>query len=325
MKWTKRGALLGIALVVALPIAISDAISSEGTGGPRASLTLLVPGSAGGGYDSLARESQQALRTNGISGNIQVVNVPGASGTVGLEQLIEMGDRDNAALIVGSAMVGGIEITGSESTLDDVTPLLSMTTDYPVFVLPANSPYESIDDFVNAWKENPAGFPIGGGALGNIDHLAALQFAKTVGIDPKEVNYIAYSGGGEVLGAMLSDTVKAGVSGFAEVADQLEAGTVKPLAVASEADGPDFGMPTFSELGYDIVVPNWRGLVAPPGITDEQRDELISMFQEMRQTEEWDLAVERQQWAEDVREGEEFRNFIDEDVARTRDLLKDTL
>ncbi|MFJ2621266.1 Bug family tripartite tricarboxylate transporter substrate binding protein [Glutamicibacter sp. NPDC087344] len=325
MKWTKRGALLGIALVVALPIAISDAISSEGTGGPRASLTLLVPGSAGGGYDSLARESQQALRTNGISGNIQVVNVPGASGTVGLEQLIEMGDRDNAALIVGSAMVGGIEITGSESTLDDVTPLLSMTTDYPVFVLPANSPYESIDDFVNAWKENPAGFPIGGGALGNIDHLAALQFAKTVGIDPKEVNYIAYSGGGEVLGAMLSDTVKAGVSGFAEVADQLEAGTVKPLAVASEADGPDFGMPTFSELGYDIVVPNWRGLVAPPGITDEQRDELISMFQEMRQAEEWDLAVERQQWAEDVREGEEFRNFIDEDVARTRDLLKDTL
>ncbi|KSU66676.1 Bug family tripartite tricarboxylate transporter substrate binding protein [Arthrobacter sp. NIO-1057] len=325
MKWTKRGALLGVALIVALPIAISDAASSDGTGGPRASLTLLVPGSAGGGYDSLARESQQALRSNGISGNIQVVNVPGASGTLGLEKIIEMQGQDNVALVVGSAMVGGVEITGSDATLDGVTPLLSLTTDFPVFALPSDSPYDNIDEFVAAWKKDPQGFPIGGGALGNIDHLAALQFAQAVGIDPKEVNYIAYSGGGEVLGAMLSNTVKVGVSGFSEIADQLEAGTVKPLAVASPADGPDFGMPSFASLGYDVVVPNWRGLVAPPGITDEQRNDLISMVEEMRHTEEWQQALDRQQWDEDVRTGDKFSEFIDDDIERTQDLLEGTL
>lgn len=324
MKWTKTNALLGAALLVALPVAVVDAGTSQGTGGPSSSMTILVPGSAGGGYDSLARESQQALRANGISGNVQVVNVPGASGTVGLERIIEMEGQDNAVLVVGSAMVGGVAITGSASTLNDVTPLLSMTTDYPVVALPADSPFASVDEFVEAWKSDPSHYPIGGGALGNVDHLAALIFAEAVGIDPRDVNYIAYSGGGEVLGSMLSGTVAAGVSGYSEIADQIEAGTVKGLAVAAPEGTADYGMPTFVSQGYDVIVPNWRGMVAPPGLDDQQRQELVSIFGDMRGTPEWQLALERQQWAEDVREGDDFTAFITEEVERTRELLEGT-
>jgi putative tricarboxylic transport membrane protein len=323
MKSRRKAIALSTALVLTVPLAAWDASRSEGVGGPTTSLTILVPGSAGGGYDSLARETQKVLRDNRLSGNVQVVNVPGASGTVGLKSLVEMDDRDNAVLVLGSAMVGGIEVTKSTTTFDDVTPITSATTDYPVFVLPEGSPYANAQEFLEGWAADPEGHPIGGGALGNTDHLAVLALARAAGIDPGDVNYIAYSGGGEVLGAMLSGTVAAGVSGYGEVADQIASGRVAGLGVAAPEPIDGIDMPTFVEQGVDLVMPNWRGFVAPPNISDDSKKLLEGMFEDVFATPAWQDALERQQWNELALQGDEFTDFIDGEVQNTRELLEE--
>lgn len=322
MRLRTKRITLAVALALTVPIAVVNAALAEGTGGPRTNLTILVPGSAGGGYDSLARETQQALRANSISGNVQVVNLPGASGTVGLKTLVEMDDRDDAILVLGSAMVGGIEITGSETNFSDVTPIVSVTTDYPVIVLPADSPYDDAQAFLEGWAADPAHHPIGGGALGTVDHLLIIALAESVGIDPADINYIAYSGGGEVLGAMLSGTVAAGVSGYSEISDQIETERVRGIGIAAPEPVDGIDIPTFVDQDIDVVVTNWRGFVAPPNITDDQLADYEAIFEELLATEDWADALERQQWAELVQNGDELSQFIDTEVKTTRSLLE---
>lgn len=322
MKLRTKRITLAVALAVTVPIAVVNAALAEGTGGPRTNLTILVPGSAGGGYDSLARETQQALRANSISGNVQVVNLPGASGTVGLKTLVEMDDRDDAILVLGSAMVGGIEITGSDTNFADVTPIVSVTTDYPVIVLPADSPYDDAQAFLEGWAADPEHHPIGGGALGTVDHLLIIALAESVGIDPADINYIAYSGGGEVLGAMLSGTVAAGVSGYSEISDQIETERVRGIGIAAPEPVDGIDIPTFVDQDIDVVVTNWRGFVAPPNITGEQLADYESMFEELLATDDWADALDRQQWAELVQTGDELSEFIDSEVETTRSLLE---
>lgn len=322
MRLRTKRITLAVALALTVPIAVVNAALAEGTGGPRTNLTILVPGSAGGGYDSLARETQQALRANSISGNVQVVNLPGASGTVGLKTLVEMDDRDDAILVLGSAMVGGIEITGSETNFSDVTPIVSVTTDYPVIVLPADSPYDDAQAFLEGWAADPAHHPIGGGALGTVDHLLIIALAESVGIDPADINYIAYSGGGEVLGAMLSGTVAAGVSGYSEISDQIETERVRGIGIAAPEPVDGIDIPTFVDQDIDVVVTNWRGFVAPPNITDDQLADYEAIFEELLATEDWADALERQQWAELVQNGDELSQFIDTEVETTRSLLE---
>ncbi|KSU51738.1 Bug family tripartite tricarboxylate transporter substrate binding protein [Microbacterium enclense] len=323
MKRALSLAILAVITAGTVSVAVVDAADGSSTGGPRSNLTIVVPGSAGGGYDSLAREAQRALRANGLSGNVQVVNVPGASGTVGLQTVAELNGADDTILVVGSAMVGGVEITQSTTTLDDVTPITSATTDYPVIVLPANSPYADAEAFVEAWKADPAGHPIGGGALGNADHLAVIALAQAVGISPSDVNYIAYSGGGEVLASILSNTVAAGVSGYGEISDQIAGGTVRGIGITSNEPVEGIDMPTFAEQGIDVVMPNWRGFVAPPGLSDDQREEIAAILAEMFTTPEWADAVDRNEWEEFIITEPELDLFIDEQIASTATLLKE--
>ncbi|MEU0239052.1 tripartite tricarboxylate transporter substrate-binding protein [Nocardiopsis sp. NPDC006198] len=323
MKLRIQSVALAVALAVTVPVALVDAATTQGSGGPRSSLTLIVPGSAGGGYDLLAREAQQTLRSNGISGNVQVLNIPGASGTVGLQTLVEMEDRDDVLLVVGSAMVGGVEVADSTATLDDVTPISAVTTDYPVIVTPGDSPYDPTGaaEFLRAWKEDPRGHPIAGGALGNTDHLAILALAQEVGIPANDVNYLAYSGGGEVLGALLSGTAAAGVSGYAELSDQIRAGTMNGIGITAPEAVAGIDLSTFREQGIETVTSNWRGFVAPPGISADQAAELEQVVADLVRTEEWRSALERNQWQETVLTGQDYTDFIDEEVETTRRLL----
>lgn len=323
MKRKVIWAALSIVTAATVSIAVADAADGTSTGGPTSNLIIVVPGSAGGGYDSLAREAQRALRANGITGNVQVVNIPGASGTVGLQTVAELAGQDDTILVYGSAMVGGVAITQSATTLGDVTPLTSATTDYPVIVLPQASPYADAAEFIEAWRADPAGHPIGGGALGNSDHLAVIALAQAAGIDPADVNYIAYSGGGEVLGSLLSGTVAAGVSGFGEISDQIDGGTVRGIGITSAEPIAGIDMPTFTEQGIDIEMPNWRGFAAPPGLSDNQREEITYVLNELFTTPEWAAAVERNQWEEFMISGTELDDFIAEQVERTTALLKE--
>ncbi|MGF9660708.1 tripartite tricarboxylate transporter substrate binding protein [Arthrobacter crystallopoietes] len=316
--------VLFAALVAAVAVpAFANAASTASTSTARSKLTLVAPAAPGGGWDGFAREAQQALRGDGIVNNPQVVNVPGAGGTIGLSQFVQMPGREDALLVTGGVMVGAIELGDNPETMDDVVPIARMVDDFAALVVPADSEFKTLDDFIEAWKEDPGAVSIGGGSLGSIDHLLSGLLAKEVGVDPKSVNYIAYSGGGEALTSLLSHTTAAGMSGYNEVADQIESGTLRPLAISSPERLEGVDIPTFREQGYEVSMSNWRGLVAAPGISHEAKEEFIQIASEVRESEEWQDALERNSWIDSFTTGEEFERYIDKEVTIAQEIVKD--
>ncbi|WP_222635554.1 MULTISPECIES: tripartite tricarboxylate transporter substrate binding protein [unclassified Rhodococcus (in: high G+C Gram-positive bacteria)] len=320
---TLSKSLLAVAVAAAVTVAGIDAARSGTGSDARAKLTLIAPAAAGGGWDLVAREAQQALRSDGIVNNAQVVNVPGAGGTIGLSQLEGLRGQSTTVMVTGTVMLGGIAINNSDTTLADTVPIAKFAEDFEVFVVPKDSPYQTIDDMIAAWRANPGGLPIGGGSLGGIDHIVAGQLAQEADIDPAAINYIAYSGGGEVLTSLLSNTVGVAVSGYNDFRDQIEAGNVRALAVAAPEPVEGIDVDTFVELGYDVDLVNWRGIVAPPGISDEDRDTLVDIATEMHETEQWMTAVARNRWKESFQTGDEFGEFLEVEQTRITDILRE--
>jgi putative tricarboxylic transport membrane protein len=323
MKNPIPNVVFGLAVIVVAALAFVSAGSSGGTSTARNKLTMIAPAAPGGGWDGFAREGQQALKSGAVVNNAQVVNVPGAGGTIGLSQFVQTPGREDALLVTGGVMVGAIELGGNPESMADVVPIARLADDYAALVVPSDSEFETLDDFLAAWKKDPRGTSIGGGSLGSIDHLLSAKVAKTVGIDPKDVNYIAYSGGGEALTSLLSHTTAAGMSGYNEVSDQIEAGTLRALAISSEERLEGVDVPTFKEQGVDAAMSNWRGFVAAPGITDEARDEFIAIVTEMRESEHWQEALKRNSWTDTFSTGEEFEQFIDSEVKIAQEIVKD--
>lgn len=302
--------VFGIVCVVVIALASVNASASGAGNDARSKLTLIAPADAGGGWDGAAREAQQAMRSQGIVNNVQVVNIPGAGGTIGLNQLAGMHGENTTMMVMGITMLGAININGSETTIDDATPIARLTEDYDVIVVPADAPYDSIDDLIAEWKKNSKSFAIGGGSLGSLDQMIATQLAQSGGIEPTDVNYIAYSGGAELATSLLSGTIKASVSGYADFEAQIESGSLKALAVSAPEPVESIDLPTLKELGYDIELTNWRGIVAPPGIAAEDKAKLQEIVAEAVRSPEWKSAIERNRWVDRHMNGREFEEFL---------------
>ena len=321
---TLRRSIFGVIVAGVTITALVNAASSGGEATARSKLVLMAPASAGGGWDSFAREAQQALKANSIVNNVQVVNVPGAGGTIGLSQLAGMPGRQDMMMATGGVMVGAVELAASGATMADATPIARLADDYNVLVVAADSEIETLDDFLEVWEADPGGTSIAGGSLGSIDHLLSGQIAQSIDIDPSIINYIAYAGGGsEVITAILSGTTTAGLPGYNEVSDQIEAGNLRPLAISSAERLPSADVPTFMEQGLDVEMANWRGYLAPPGISDELRDEFVSIVAEFRETDEWQDALDRNRWVDSYMVGDEFEECLDEEIQISRQLVKD--
>lgn len=323
MRRRISGVIVGIMAVVLFAFAAVNASSSAGGASPRMKLTIVAPAAPGGGWDTFAREAQQIMRVEGIANAVQVTNVPGAAGTIGLAQVADMGDRHDVMMVTGGVMVGGVVINDSPVSLEDVTPIARLADDYNVLVVPGDSPYKTLDDFMEAFTANPTGTAIGGGSLGGIDHLLAGLIARDAGVNPSSVNYLAYSGGGEVVTSLLSHTTVAGLSGYNDFRDQIESGNLRALAVSSAEPIEGVDVPTFIEQGVDVSMANWRGYVAPPDVTDEVRDELIAMVTELHGTQAWKDVLERNRWTDSFMTGPEFAAFISEETANTTELIKE--
>jgi putative tricarboxylic transport membrane protein len=317
-KWVALGALVPVVALAGI-----DANRSGAVSGARTGLTIVAPASAGGGWDTVARELQAAMRENGVVSNPQVVNIPGAAGTIGLNQVMQMHGRDDVVLVTGTTMVGGIEVNGLGQDLTETDPLRRLADDYMVLAVPASSPHQSLEDFVAAWQEDPGAMSIGGGSLGGTEHVLTGLAAQAAGIDPADTNYIPYSGGGEILTSMLSNSIDAGISSYVEFGSQIESGTMRALAISAPEPVEGVDIPTFHEQGLDVDLINWRGVVAPPGLEDEELAELNAIIDETVATPEWQNALERNQWESEDNTAEQFRSFIEEETARIRSVIEE--
>jgi putative tricarboxylic transport membrane protein len=125
-------------------------------------------------------------------------------------------------------MVGAILTNNSPVTLKDVTPIARLTGEYEAIVVPAASDIQTLADLVEKLKADPGAVSWAGGSAGGTDHIAVGLIAKAAGVDPTKINYVAFSGGGEALAAILGNQVTAGVSSVGEFQEQVKAGHAAP-------------------------------------------------------------------------------------------------
>ncbi|MFC4561060.1 Bug family tripartite tricarboxylate transporter substrate binding protein [Nocardiopsis mangrovi] len=281
---------------------------------PAQNLTILAPGSPGGGWDTRARSIGDALTQCGvIDRSVTVENTPGAGGTIGLAQFsANSGDPHRLMVMDTVTMLGGIVGNRSPVDLDDVTPIAGLTLSTNVVVVPEQSPHESLEDLVAAFRADPRGTSWVGGSLGGPDHILVGLLAREYDIPVGDLNYVATAGGGEVMNLLNSGTADAAVSTLAELRPQIEAGALRPLAAGGdEASAESIGAPTLDDLGLaDLDQASVGGVMAPGDLSPEQREAVVDMVAEMRGTGCWQEALERNDWADAWLPGDEFGDRI---------------
>src|SRR5215208_5278700 len=274
-------------------------------------LKIMAPAGPGGGWDAAARSLQQVMTATGAAKSVQVTNVAGAGGTVGLAQFVNAAKGDGNQLMVnGITMVGAILTNKAPVNLDMVTPIARLTGDPLVIVVPADSPHKTIQDLAAAVKADPAKVTWAGGSAGGADHILAALFTKASGSDPAKVNYIAFSGGGEALAAMLGGKVTAGISGYGEFESQIKAGKLRALAISSGKRLSGADVPTLKEQGMDVEVVNWRAIVAPPAITADQRKAHAETVDKLVKSKEWAEILKQRGWEDFYLAGAPFETFL---------------
>jgi putative tricarboxylic transport membrane protein len=286
-------------------------------------LRIMAPASPGGGWDQTSRSLQAVLQTEGLASAVEVFNVPGAGGTVGLAQLVgsESGKED-ILMTMGLVMVGAILTNASPVNLEQVTPIARLTGEYEVIVVPASSEFQTLEDLLTALKADPGAVAWAGGSVGGVDHILVSLVAQAAGVDPKAINYVPFAGGGEALAAILGAQVAAGVSGYGEWSGQIEAGELRVLALSSAERIEGIAAPTLAEQGIDVVLANWRGLVAAPGISDEAKTALLAVVDKAVNSQAWQDVLATNKWNNIYLAGDEFSAFLASEQIRVSEVLR---
>lgn len=287
-------------------------------------LKLFVPAAPGGGWDQTARALEAVLRATGAVNGVQITNVPGAGGAVGLPQFLNnWRGQGNALMVAGMVMVGSLIANKSPLKITTAVPIARLTGEFLALAVPASSPFKTAKDFVDALKADPTKVPVAGGSAGGSDHILVGMIAKAAGVPAVRVSYVAFAGGGPAVAALLGAQVAAGVSGYGEFAEQVKAGKLRVLAISADKRQEGIDAPTLKEQGIDVELFNWRGVFAPPGVADADRDAMIAMVTKMAATPQWAEICKQRDWIQITLAGNGYKAFLESEVARIEGILKD--
>lgn len=326
-------ALTSLALVLSACGALGaggNAPASEGEAGGApglAELSVIVPADPGGGWDQTGRALQHDLQGTGLAKTVTVTNVGGAGGTVGLANLANVTDS-NTLMVTGLVMVGAVETNNSQARIEDTTPIARLTEEPLVIVVPAESKYQTLKELVDDIVANGKDVTVTGGSAGGADHILAGMLLQQADVPSEKLvdtlNYVAYSGGGESLAALLGNKVSAGISGVGEYAEQVNAGELRALAVSSPERTellPE--VPTLHESGYAFDLTNWRGVLAPADISDADRAELEAVLTELHASDAWQATLKEKGWADAFLTGADFDDYLQQNIGDIQAVLRD--
>ncbi len=314
---------LVVAVIAALLLTACGVTRGEQESGLHR-LRMMVPNAPGGGYDLTARTAVKIMEDDDITGRVEVFNVIGAGGTVAMARLMNEKGSDDLMMMMGLGVVGATYTNGSKARASDATALAKMVEEQEGILVPADSPFKTVQEFVAAWKADPANVTIGGGSSpGGPDHLFPMETAKAAGVDPTAVNYVSYDGGGDLLTALLGKKITAGTTGLGEFRDQIDSGQLRALAVSGSQRIEGVDAPTLTEAGIDLTFTNWRGILAPPGISDDARQAMVKVLEELHGTEQWKEALVKNGWDDAFKTGPEFEQFLKDQDNRVSSTLTD--
>ncbi|GAA3526585.1 tripartite tricarboxylate transporter substrate binding protein [Zobellella aerophila] len=293
---------------------------------PTRAVEYIAPANPGGGWDTLVRTMANVIRAEKLSEqSFAAINIPGGGGAVAWAQ-IARDDKNDNKLFATSPPIILVPLAGtSRFSHKDFTPIARISTDYSIVLVRADSPYQTIGDLFAAIEANP-GLSVGGGsAAGSMDHIAIAGAAAEAGLEPRQVNYIAFSGGGEAMISLMGKHVEAVIGGAGESVGQLQGGELRAIAVSSpeRLTGALADVPTFKEQGYDYTFDIWRGVMAPKHISAEARTYYEKLFARMMETDSWKQASTQLGWLDAYQNSAEFGAFLDQQQAQFSSVLGD--
>lgn len=337
-RLTRRALTLSGGLALALTVA---GCSPAGSGGdtststasgevktyPTKSVTVLVPAATGGGWDSTARSLQEVITSAKITDqSVEVVNREGGGGATGLAQLTGQNKGNPDTLMIGGlVMIGALSQAESPLKITDATPIATLTSETEAFVTRKGSKYPDMKSVIAAYKADPKSVTFGGGSAGGSDHIVIGMALKAAGLDPSQMKYIGYAGGGEATAGILSGDVEVGVSGLSEFVGQVGGGKMSLLAVSSD-DAPEVAgakAPTLQDAGVDVDFVNWRAIFAPPGISADDKASITAFVDKIHTSQEWKDTLTKRGWSDDYRTGQDAQDFIQKESDSITQTLKD--
>lgn len=331
MKRTRR--LTGAA-AVGLAMLMSTVACSEQGGGsaevgedyPSESMEFVTAGDPGGGLDLFAREIKQALDSEGIlDTQMDITNLGGGGGNAAMA--IGRQRDGTAETLIGNSnrvylnpIMGITDLTVGE----DFVPISQLMTEYVVLAVREDSPYKTAEDLTQALEQDPSSVSLGVGTVPSDDQLHLLRLGEAIGVEPSKLNIVAFSAGGDLMTQLLGGQVDAVSTGLSEALPQYEAGDVRLLAISApeRVAGPAGEVPTWNEMGIDLVVDHWRGVFGPANMPDEAVKYWEETFAKMVETDAWAEVLEKNQWSALYRDSDEFAQVLEEEATTAEELLR---
>ncbi|MFK7160059.1 tripartite tricarboxylate transporter substrate-binding protein [Marinospirillum sp. MEB164] len=293
---------------------------------PTRAVEYIAPANPGGGWDTLVRTTANVIRAENLAPvNFAPINVPGGGGAIAWAQ-IARDARNEHKLFATSPPILLVPLSGrSRFDHQDFRPIARLITDYSILLVRADSPYQTVNDLFEAMASQPQLSVGGGSAAGSMDHIAIAGAAAAAGLDAARLNYIAFSGGGEVMTNLRGGHIVAGVTGMGEASAQLQDGALRALAVSApeRVPGPLESVPTYVEQGVDYTFDIWRGVMGPKNMSDQAVAYYQDLFAQMMTTDSWQAARERLGWYDSYQNSAEFGAFLDEQAESFRHILSE--
>lgn len=284
-------------------------------------LTLFVPTVARGGWDNIARAMRAGLIDEDIVASLSIVHQPRGS-VPGLAQFVdEYKGRGDALMVSGAGMIGAALMARLPTDLTQLTAIARLTTEYMVVAVAADSSYAGLPALIAALRHDPAEVRCAGGTLGSTDQVLAGLIARQADVRGNRLVYRPHVGGVGALADVIDGSASFAVGGLSEMQADISRGRVRPLAISSGQRLPGVGIPTFVEQGADIVLANWRGVFAPPGISADEAALLRQVVERMTQAVSWRAALFEFNWTSFYQTGDAFTAFVREETSRVRVLL----
>jgi len=298
------------------------AVSATGAATFSASAAeCIAPANPGGGWDFTCRQIGKILFDIGaVDTPVQVTNMPGAGGGLAYNTVVsERGSDEDLIVAASSATTTRLAQNAyAGMTADQVRFVGAIGADPGIIAVAADSPYQSLNDLVDAILADPGSVAFAGGsAVGGFDHLKPLMVLKEAGFtDITKIKYIGVDGGADAITQTVGGFTQAMTGDMSEVVSFLANGDIRVIAVLTDERVPGFeDIPTAKEQGYDVVAVNWRGLYVPKGISDAKFDEWAEKLQMVADSPEWAEAMAANGLAPFTKVGGDFQSYVDGLVA----------
>lgn len=320
----KRGIEQVRVVVAALVLAVLACLHSTALAEVRLDkLVIIVPGAAGGGFDTSAQALARALKAEGLVGDVEIRRSPGAGGLVALAQFeAAVAPSVPTIFIGGSTVVGAAAQNRSVVTLSDVAPISQLNQISLMIAVRSDSPVKTMRDLVELMRTQESRFEWVGGSPGSADELLLLALARKLDLPRERYSYIAIPGGGaRVAERLLQGHHLAAVSSYEEFVASPAKDKLRMLAVSGERRIRGVDVPTMRETGLDLVISDWKGVFASRKSSPKELQLITEVMNRVLASPSWANEIRSHGWNAPSASPAGFPAFIVKEEAQVEQLI----